>query len=152
VARISLSDSSQGFTPKRVMPDMEDDQGRTFSADQLAALPPSLRQVVNRGSKTVGHMMLLVGLFLVVFGGFVLAQPAPMSFHGRPVGWIVIGIGLIAGAIANYLGLGPRPAPDRRVLLKRALCPVCLKPLDKHSAHGETIACACGAVWERRYL
>ena len=49
---------------------------------------------------------------------------------------------------------GPKPRSDRRNLLKHSAhsCPVCLEPLDTHNARGETITCACGAVWERRYM
>jgi hypothetical protein len=99
-------------------------------------------------------MMLLIGAFLVVFGSLARSQASPMTYHhrGRSLAWILTGVTFIAGAFAGYLGFGPRPPPDRRVLLKRGMCPVCTKPLDKDGARGETISCGCGAVWERRFL
>jgi hypothetical protein len=62
------------------------------------------------------------------------------------------GVIVLVAAAAGYAGLIPRARAGRRALLKRGLCPVCLKPLDNHSARGETITCDCGATWERRFM
>jgi hypothetical protein len=137
--------------------DLEDDRGNRFAGDELAPLPEGLARLVARGPLTDAHILLVFGFFLLIFGALALAHPLPPSppsyrRRGSPIFWMIAGAASIAGAGLRYAGLGSRPRADRRVLLKRGLCPVCLAPLDKRGASGETIACSCGAVWERRFM
>lgn len=133
---------------------IQDDRGNSFPKESLAPLPLELKQSITARPLADAHMLLLFGMFSLVT--LYIAGPVPSSssytVHNRAGRFLLFGIASVVTAIARYAGVGPGRRTDRRLLLKRALCPVCLQPLDQHHAHGETIECSCGAIWERRYM
>jgi hypothetical protein len=131
--------------------DLTDDLGTRFSADQQTPLTPDLRRATIRRNLVDAHFLLLAGILMLAILPSV-PPPTPGLRQYTRERCLFGGIAALLIAGARYAGLGPKPRSDRRNLLKQRACPVCLEPLDRRNARGETITCACGAVWERRFM
>jgi hypothetical protein len=131
---------------------LQDDRGNSFSSPLVAPLPPDLARSITRRPLIDAHMLLVFGISALVVTSMAGPAQTMYGLRNRTGKLILFGIVSVVAALARYAGVGPGPRTDRRLLLKRALCPVCLEPLDKRQARGETITCVCGATWERRYM
>jgi hypothetical protein len=130
--------------------ELTDDQGTRFTPDQQAPLTPDLRRASIRRNLVDAHFLLILGLAAAGLAPLV-PPPTPglRDMRGR---CLMAAISSLSIAGVRYAGVGPKPRSNRRNLLKRRLCPVCLQPLEGRNASGETITCSCGAMWERRYM
>jgi hypothetical protein len=134
------------------MPDLEDDRGHLFPEDRLAPLPSDLAQSITVRPLVDAHMLLIFGVGSITLFLLMPQGPSLSGWEHHRLKLLVFGACSLAVAIARYAGLGPGPRTDRRALLRRAFCPVCLQAVDRRHAHGETITCSCGATWERRFM
>jgi hypothetical protein len=132
--------------------DLTDDLGTRFASDQQTPLPADLRRATIRRNLVDAHFLVLAGiLMLAILPSIPAPNPGlPRQYTRERCLFGGIAALLIAGV--RYAGIGPKPRSSRRNLLKKRLCPVCLQPLERRNASGETITCSCGAVWERRFM